>query len=92
MSLDAASRLLKRAVELDTSGRGTEAVLCYQEGIQLLMDEAKATKDEGRKTAYRKKIKECLDRAEALSQRVQEEKRKGTYHEVGIFRGSLDIE
>ncbi len=37
----AARQLLARAVELDTAGRKTEAVICYQEGIQMLMDAAK---------------------------------------------------
>ncbi len=39
--MDAARRLLSRAVELDKTGRRTEAVICYQEGIQVLMDAAK---------------------------------------------------
>lgn len=30
--------VLKRAVELDNSGRLQEGLVCYQEGIQLLMD------------------------------------------------------
>lgn len=30
--------VLKRAVELDQSGRFQESLVCYQEGIQLLMD------------------------------------------------------
>lgn len=30
--------VLKRAVELDQAGRLQEALVCYQEGIQLLMD------------------------------------------------------
>lgn len=30
--------VLKRAVELDQSGRFLESLVCYQEGIQLLMD------------------------------------------------------
>lgn len=30
--------VLKRAVELDQGGRFQEALVCYQEGIQLLMD------------------------------------------------------
>ncbi len=39
--MEAARRLLSRAVELDRSGRRTEAVICYQESIQLLLDTAK---------------------------------------------------
>ena len=30
--------LLTRAVELDTGRRFTEAIVCYQEGIALLLD------------------------------------------------------
>ncbi len=33
--------LLQRAVELDTSRRFTESLICYQEGIQLLLDAMK---------------------------------------------------
>ena len=35
--------LLKEAVALDTSRRFSEAVVCYREGIQLLMDVMKST-------------------------------------------------
>ena len=34
----AAITLLKRAVELDLSKRYTEALVCYQEGLQLLLE------------------------------------------------------
>ena len=33
--------LLKRAVELDSARRFTESLVCYQEGIQLLLDVCK---------------------------------------------------
>lgn len=35
--------VLKRAVELDQSERFQESLVCYQEGIQLLMDVLKGT-------------------------------------------------
>lgn len=38
----AAVSVLKRAVELDTANRYTEAIICYQEGAQLLMEAIKA--------------------------------------------------
>lgn len=38
----AAASVLKRAVELDTSKRYTEAIICYQEGAQLLIEAIKA--------------------------------------------------
>ena len=34
----AAIALLKRAVELDMSKRYTEALVCYKEGLQLLLE------------------------------------------------------
>ena len=40
MELSAIS-VLKRAVELDQGGRFQESLVCYQEGIQLLMDALK---------------------------------------------------
>lgn len=36
--------VLKRAVELDQSGRFQESLVCYQEGIQLLIDVLKGTR------------------------------------------------
>ena len=37
----AAASVLKRAVELDTQKRFTESLVCYQEGLQLLMEAVK---------------------------------------------------
>ena len=38
----AAISLLKRAVELDTKKRNTEALICYKEGLQIFMDVLKS--------------------------------------------------
>ena len=38
----AAISLLKRAVELDTKKRNTEALLCYKEGLQIFMEVLKS--------------------------------------------------
>ena len=35
--MDAAKDLLKRAVELDSAQRFSEALICYEEGIQNLL-------------------------------------------------------
>lgn len=37
----AAVNILKRGVELDTKKRYTEALVCYQEGLQILVDKIK---------------------------------------------------
>lgn len=40
--LSSATSVLTRAVDLDSKGRYSEAVICYQEGLQLLMDVLKS--------------------------------------------------
>ncbi|KAM9850834.1 MIT domain-containing protein 1 [Aulostomus maculatus] len=73
--------VLKRAVELDQSGRFLESLVCYQEGIQLLMDVLKAVKDESKRGHYRDKIKGYMDRAEQIKAHVNQLKEDGKYHE-----------
>ncbi|KAK6173894.1 hypothetical protein SNE40_017269 [Patella caerulea] len=82
--------LLRRAVELDSSKRYDEAVTCYQEGLQLLLQVLKGTKDESKKEKFRNKIQEYMARAEELKTHVQQEKEDGKYHEqIHIDSGSL---
>ncbi|XP_068428816.1 MIT domain-containing protein 1 isoform X2 [Clinocottus analis] len=73
--------VLKRAVELDHSGRFQESLVCYQEGIQLLMDVLKAVKDESKRGHFREKIKGYMDRAEQIKVHVNQLKEDGKYHE-----------
>ncbi|KAM7380330.1 hypothetical protein PAMP_003635 [Pampus punctatissimus] len=73
--------VLKRAVELDQGSRFQESLVCYQEGIQLLMDVLKAVKDDSKKGHYRDKIKGYMDRAEQIKAHVNQMKEDGKYHE-----------
>ncbi|KAM6954877.1 MIT domain-containing protein 1 isoform 2-T2 [Lycodopsis pacificus] len=73
--------VLKRAVELDNSGRFQESLVCYQEGIQLLMDVLKAVKDDSKRGHFRVKIKGYMDRAEQIKVHVNQMKEDGKYHE-----------
>lgn len=73
--------VLTRAVELDTSSRFQESLICYQEGIQLLLDVLKTTKDDSKKPHYRQKIKGYMERAEQIKIRLNQEKEEGKYHE-----------
>ncbi|XP_037542479.1 MIT domain-containing protein 1 [Nematolebias whitei] len=73
--------VLKRAVELDQSGRFQESLVCYQEGIQLLIDVLKAFKDDSKRGHYREKIKGYMDRAEQIKAHVNQMKEDGKYHE-----------
>ncbi len=52
-----ATPILTRAVTLDKGGRYTEALICYQEGIQILMEALKAVKyDYGKRIKLRSKV------------------------------------
>lgn len=39
---NAAAAILRRGVDLDSKTRYTEALVCYQEGLQLLVDSMKS--------------------------------------------------
>lgn len=55
-SLTFATTILTRAVNLDTSGRYTEAMICYQEGLHLLLETIKTMTDEDRRKKLRTKV------------------------------------
>nr|XP_020661272.1 MIT domain-containing protein 1 isoform X1 [Pogona vitticeps] len=77
---DPAVLVLKRAVELDTASRFQESLVCYQEGIDLLLRVLKATKDEKKKAHYRNKITDYMNRAEDIKKYLEKEKEEGKYH------------
>jgi hypothetical protein len=81
MTLEAAVSVLKRAVELDEEKSFSEALVCYQEGMSLLMSEIKETKDEALRKRYRDQMNSYLERATKLKEFVQEKKKTGEYHE-----------
>ncbi|NXX67669.1 MITD1 protein, partial [Spizella passerina] len=54
----AGAETLKRAVQLDEASRFQESLVCYQEGIDLLLQAMKATTDEAKKHRYQQKISE----------------------------------
>ncbi|XP_063999634.1 MIT domain-containing protein 1 isoform X2 [Pogoniulus pusillus] len=76
----AGAETLRRAVELDVASRFQESLVCYQEGIDLLLQVVKATKDEAKKHCYRKKISEYMTRAEDIKKHIDKEKQDGKYH------------
>lgn len=42
-AMDAAKDLLKRAVELDTAQKYSEAMICYEQGVQNLLRQMKGS-------------------------------------------------
>ncbi|KAG8452192.1 hypothetical protein GDO86_004111 [Hymenochirus boettgeri] len=77
---NAAVGVLRRAVELDGNGRYQESLVCYQEGIELLLQVLRGTKEDGKKAHYRQKLSSYMDRAEEIKQHVVKEKEEGKYH------------
>lgn len=85
----AAKSLLKRAVELDREKRYTEALVCYKEGVQMLMEVIAALKDKEKKQSYQKSASNYLERAEKLDELIRNVKEAGKYHEqIKIEAGS----
>ncbi|NXG00935.1 MITD1 protein, partial [Sakesphorus luctuosus] len=76
----AGAEAVKRAVALDVASRFQESLVCYQEGIDLLLQVVKATKDEAKKHHYRQKISEYMTRAEDIKKHIEKEKQDGKYH------------
>lgn len=88
--IDAAVSVLTRAVELDQTQSYSEALVCYQEGLALLMNVLKDTKDDANRAHYRAKMESYIERAEKLKRLVSEQKEAGTFHEkVSIKEGSI---
>ncbi|KAI4459899.1 hypothetical protein MML48_6g00012398 [Holotrichia oblita] len=75
-----AASILQRGVELDTKQRYTEALVCYQEGLQILVDSMKNSTG-NKKTYLRSKIEEYMNRAEQIKGKVAKLKEEGKYHE-----------
>ncbi|XP_055493156.1 MIT domain-containing protein 1 isoform X2 [Leucoraja erinacea] len=81
---NSAVTVLKRAIELDNESRLPDALVCYQEGIHLLMEVLKATKEEAKKVHYRKKIADYMDRAEKIKEQLNDLK-ESNYFCSNIF-------
>ena len=74
--LDAATKVLLRAVELDNNQRYKEALICYQEGTNLLMTALKNETDISKKQSLRLKLEEYLSRGEKIKPLVQSNSEK----------------
>ncbi|GAB1284898.1 MIT domain-containing protein 1 [Apodemus speciosus] len=85
----AAVAVLKRAVELDAESRYQQALVCYQEGIDMLLQVLKedapdqpgcSTKESSKRSVLRTKISGYMDRAENIKKYLDQEKEDGKYH------------
>ncbi|XP_065051103.1 MIT domain-containing protein 1-like [Rhopilema esculentum] len=79
--MDAAGQVLKRAVELDNEEKYSEALVCYQEGIDILFTSVKQSADDKFKANARLRLNEYMNRAEQLKEFVSNQKEVGKYHE-----------
>jgi len=79
--MEAAGQVLKRAVELDNKEKFSEALVCYQEGIDILFNAVKQSSDDKFKANARQRLTEYMKRAEQLKEFVQNQKQVGRFHE-----------
>lgn len=85
----AAVSVLKRAVEMDKEEKFTMALVLYQEGVQILLDAVKETKEAYKVEYLTTKVKEYLDRAEKVKKLIITRKSAGIYRELSkIENGS----
>ncbi|XP_072762368.1 MIT domain-containing protein 1-like [Anoplolepis gracilipes] len=78
----AAVSVLKRAVEMDKKEQFTMALVLYQEGVQILLDTVKETKETYKVEYLTTKAKEYLDRAETVKKLITARKSAGIYREL----------
>ncbi|KAG7187974.1 hypothetical protein KM043_013930 [Ampulex compressa] len=79
---EAASAILKRAVELDMAEQYTMALVLYQEGVQILLNSRKEIKDSVKQKHYATRASQYLDRAEKVKALIESRKLAGTYREL----------
>ncbi|CAG4937823.1 unnamed protein product [Parnassius apollo] len=84
----AAINILKRGVDLDSKKRYTEALVCYQEGLQILVDKMKGECDDKIKIYLRKKVEEYMNRAETIKKLVLHQKETGQFHEQVLIENN----
>ncbi|EHB07173.1 MIT domain-containing protein 1 [Heterocephalus glaber] len=72
--------VLKRAVELDSESGYQRALVCYQEGTDLLIQVRKGTQDHTERCYLREKITHYMDRAEDIKKYLDQVKKDGKYH------------
>ncbi|KYN02046.1 MIT domain-containing protein 1 [Cyphomyrmex costatus] len=78
----AAVSVLKRAVEMDKNEQYTMALVLYQEGVQILLDAVKETRQTFKTEYLTTKAKEYLDRAETVKKLISTRKSAGIYTEL----------
>ncbi|XP_014488601.1 PREDICTED: MIT domain-containing protein 1-like [Dinoponera quadriceps] len=77
----AAISVLKRAVEMDEKEQYTKALILYEEGVQILLNIVKETKEASKKGHFTTKAKNYLERAEKLKSFIHARKLDGLYRE-----------
>ncbi|KAK3929947.1 MIT domain-containing protein 1 [Frankliniella fusca] len=81
----AVTSILQRAVELDRNRRYTESLVCYEQGLRVLMEVIKSTVDTTKKAQLREKVEEYMSRAEMIKKLIEEKKALGEYREQVVI-------
>ncbi|XP_065664948.1 MIT domain-containing protein 1 [Hydra vulgaris] len=79
--MESATQMLKRAVELDSNKKYSEAKVCYEEGLEMLLKMLPAVTEEALKNQIRIKVSAYMKRAEELKEFIAKNKSDGKFHE-----------
>ncbi|XP_034241158.1 MIT domain-containing protein 1-like isoform X1 [Thrips palmi] len=85
VELGIAIGILQRAVELDKNNRFTESLVCYEQGLRVLLEVIKNTTDGAKKTQLRLKVEEYMTRAESIKKLIADKKARGEYREQVVI-------
>uniref|UniRef100_A0A5K3FL38 MIT domain-containing protein n=1 Tax=Mesocestoides corti TaxID=53468 RepID=A0A5K3FL38_MESCO len=76
-----ASDILVRANQLEIESKLTQSLVCYEEGIGILLKRLKSSSDPTLKLKLKDRINVYITRAEEIKNLIQQKKRDGRYHE-----------
>ncbi|KAM3176253.1 hypothetical protein ACTXT7_006904 [Hymenolepis weldensis] len=79
--LSSASEIIIRARTLETDGKLTQSLVCYEEGIGLLLKCLKCSIDPKLKSGLKEKIESYISRAENVKQIIKQKQKDGKFHE-----------
>ncbi|KAJ1525629.1 hypothetical protein ONE63_008847 [Megalurothrips usitatus] len=82
----AVTSILQRAVELDKNQRYTESLVCYEQGLRVLMEVVKNSSDSTKKMQLRQKMEEYMTRAEMIKKLIEDKKALGEYREQVVIQ------
>ncbi|KAM7541559.1 hypothetical protein Aperf_G00000034585 [Anoplocephala perfoliata] len=79
--LSSASDILLRAIALEQDGKLTQSLVCFEEGIELLLECLKSTTDTKLKATVRERVESYISHAEKVKRSIEEARKDRKLHD-----------